>query len=105
MIHLTIYKGNTGKRKTTQEMTFKSILEAIHAGQSSGQFYEILDPSTGRIIDWNEVNVEINDGWYYDETELIWKKCPVESSNESWMKKGLDWLFDTKNEEQGSLVY
>ena len=105
MIHLTIYKGNTRKLKITQEMTFKSIKEAIHAGQSSGHFYEILDPSTGRIIDWNEVNVEINDDWYYDETELIWKKCPVESSNEGWMKKGLDWLFDTKNEGQESLVY
>ena len=105
MIHLTIYKGNTGKRKATQEMTFKSILEAIRVGQSSDQYYEILDPSTGRIIDWNEVNVKIDDGWYYDETEMIWKKCPDESSNESWMKIGLDWLFDTKNEGHGSLVY
>lgn len=105
MVVLTIYQNNSGRRKSSQTIMFDSIQNAIGAGQSSGSYYDIFDTSTGRLIDWDEVNVQIEDGWYYDETELIWKKCQEEQFNENWLKKGIDWLFDTKNEEQGNLVF
>ena len=105
MVRITIYKESTGKRKSTREMMVNSVQEAIQVGQDSGNYYEILDASSGRIIDWNEVNIGIDDGWFYDETELIWKKCTVEAPGEDWLQRGLDWLFDSKNEEKGSLVF
>ena len=105
MVRITIYKGSTGKRKSTRELMVNTVQDAIQIGQESGHYYEILDPSSGRIIDWNEVNIENDDGWFYDETELIWKKCTVEPSGEDWLQRGLDWLFDSKKAEQGSLVF
>lgn len=48
--------------------------EAIEFGQRTGEDYEIFDPVTGKVIDWNEINVCEDDGWYYDEKEYLWKK-------------------------------
>lgn len=50
------------------------LQEAIEFGQKAGSDYEIYDPGTGKVIDWNEVNVREDDEWYYDENESLWKK-------------------------------
>ena len=74
MVILTIFKAANECRKQRQTRNFNSITEAIRYGQISGQYYEIFDTLTGRHIDWEEVNEIIDDGWYYDDPELIWKK-------------------------------
>ena len=74
MVILTIFKAANEGRNKIQTRNFNSITEAIRYGQISGQYYEVFDTITGRHIDWEEVNVTIDDGWYYDEAELIWKK-------------------------------
>jgi hypothetical protein len=74
MVILTIFKAASEGRKKRQTRNFNSIAEAIRYGQISGLYYEIFDTLTGRYIDWEEVNMTIDDGWYYDETELLWKK-------------------------------
>ena len=54
---------------------FESLDEALNFGQNSGKFYEIFDIKNILIIDWNQVNMPVTDeGWYYDDSELIWKK-------------------------------
>ena len=71
MILLTVYKERAGKREKRE---FSGLQEAIDFGQRSGADYEIYDPATGKVIDWNEINVREDDGWYYDEHEFLWKK-------------------------------
>jgi hypothetical protein len=71
MILLTIYKETAGKR---EKMEFARLQEAIEFGQKTGSDYEIYDPVTGKVIDWNEINVSEDDDWYYDEKEFLWKK-------------------------------
>jgi len=75
MILLTVYKEVAGKKEKRE---FSRLQEAIEFGQRSGSDYEIYDPVTGKIIDWNEVNVREDDGWYYDEQEFLWKRCRAE---------------------------
>ena len=50
--------------------------EAIEFGQKTGSVYEIYDPVTGKVIDWNEINVkeQPDEEWYYDDRELLWKR-------------------------------
>jgi hypothetical protein len=79
MILLITYKENNGKingkdRKGIHESILESVEEAVRVGQKSGLYYEVFDSRSGRVIDWNEVNIREEDDWYYDETELIWKK-------------------------------
>ncbi len=71
MILLTVYKNPEEKREKRE---FGMLQEAIEFGQKSGFDYEIFDPCTGKVIDWNEVNVREEDEWYYDENESLWKK-------------------------------
>jgi len=73
MVILKIFKTAEGRKKI-QARNFNSIHEAIRYGQIAGLYYEITDTLSGRCIAWEEVNETIDDGWYYDETELIWKK-------------------------------
>ncbi|MEI7898358.1 MAG: hypothetical protein WCJ26_15075 [bacterium] len=71
MILLTVYREPAGKREKRE---FAKIQEAIEFGQKTGSDYEIYDPFTGKVIDWNEINVHEDDGWYYDEKECIWSR-------------------------------
>ena len=71
MILLTLYKDPEGKRENRE---FALLQEAIEFGQKTGSDYEIFDPHTGKVIDWNEVNVKEDDEWYYDDNEYLWKK-------------------------------
>jgi hypothetical protein len=72
MILLTVYREPAGRREKRE---FARIQEAIEFGQKTGSDYEIYDPVTGKVIDWNEVNVKEEEEWYYDEHEYLWKKC------------------------------
>ena len=80
MVHLSIYKSNNCDWERTREMTVNSIHDAVRIGQESGLYFDIFDPKTSRIIDWNEINIKNDDGWYYDEEELIWKKYREEET-------------------------
>ncbi len=71
MILLTVYRTQEGKREKRE---FAGLQEAIEFGQQSGADYEIYDPMTGQVIDWNQVNVKEEEDWYYDEQEYLWKK-------------------------------
>ncbi|MEI7663849.1 MAG: hypothetical protein WCK34_16700 [Bacteroidota bacterium] len=71
MILLTVYKAPEGKREKRE---FVMLQDAIEFGQKTGSDYEIYDPGTGKVIDWNEINVRDEDDWYYDENEYLWKK-------------------------------
>ncbi len=71
MIILTIHKGGAGRKERRE---FAGIREAIDFGQRTGADYEIYDPATGRVIDWNEINVKEEPEWYYDEREALWKR-------------------------------
>lgn len=76
MVHLTLFKESNGAFLHNQQKKLGSVQEAVQVGQRSGTYYEILDTSTGRIIDWNEVNIREEEEWYYDEAEMIWKRLP-----------------------------
>ena len=71
MILLTVYKAPEGNREKRE---FAMLQDAIEFGQKTGSDYEIYDPGTGKVIDWNEINVRDEDDWYYDEDESLWKK-------------------------------
>jgi hypothetical protein len=71
MILLTLYREPEGKKENRE---FGSLHEAIEFGQKAGTYYDIYDPATGKVIDWNEINVRDEDEWYYDEKEYLWKK-------------------------------
>ncbi len=74
MILLTVYKESAGARERRE---FARLQDAIEFGQKTGSDYEIFDPITGKVIDWNEINVREDDGWYYDEAEFLWKRYSV----------------------------
>jgi hypothetical protein len=71
MLLLTVYKEPAGKKEKRE---FARLQEAIEFGQKTGSDYEIYDPLTGKVIDWNEVNIREEEEWYYDENESLWKK-------------------------------
>ena len=85
MLLLTVYKEPAGKKENRE---FKRLQEAIEFGQNTGSDYEIYDPATGKIIDWNEINVQEDDGWYYDEKEFLWKKFKSEEEIEDCFVSG-----------------
>jgi hypothetical protein len=74
MVILSIFKSTTEGGKRRQTRNFTSVNDAVRYGQISGFYYEIFDTLSGTSIAWEEVNETTDDGWYYDETELIWKK-------------------------------
>ena len=71
MILLTVNQNPEGKKEKRE---FARIQDAIEFGQETGSDYEIFDPGTGKVIDWNEINVREDDDWYYDDNESLWKK-------------------------------
>jgi len=85
MILLTVYKDPVGKREKRE---FIRLQDAIEFAQKTGSDYEIYDPVSGKVIDWNEINVQEDDGWYYDEKEYLWKKCKPEDENEDEILPG-----------------
>jgi hypothetical protein len=85
MILLTVYKEHAGKREKRE---FTRLQEAIDFGQKTGSDYEIYDPVTGKVIDWNEINIHEDDGWYYDEQEYLWKKFKSDDTPDEGMTNG-----------------
>jgi hypothetical protein len=85
MILLTVYKESAGKKEKRE---FTQIQEAIEFGQKTGSDYEIWDPVTGKVIDWNEINVRDDEDWYYDENEYLWKKFKPEDEAEDNLPAG-----------------
>ncbi len=85
MILLTVYKEPAGKREKRE---FARMQEAIEFGQKTGSDYEIYDPLTGKVIDWNEINIHEDDGWYYDEKEYLWKKFRPDEDPEDCFSTG-----------------
>ena len=90
MLLLTVNKGTSGNKEKRE---FAKLNDAIEFGQRSGADYEIFDPATGRTIDWNEVNVREDDGWYYDDKEYLWKRCRPEDEPEDGII-AMDFRFD-----------
>ena len=97
MVLLTIYRKKAEGKIRRCSRTYESVYEAVQAGQNSGFFYDIYDITSRRIIDWNEINVNEDDGWYYDDADFTWKKVPEDISIEEWMRTELPWLFDVEN--------
>jgi hypothetical protein len=85
MILLTVYKGSV---RTKEKREFARLQDAIEFGQKTGSDYEIFDPVTGKVIDWNEINVCEDDGWYYDEKEYLWKKFKSDDDHEDGFPAG-----------------
>ncbi len=85
MILLTVYKEPAGKREKRE---FSRLQDAIEFGQKTGSDYEIYDPVTGKVIDWNEINIREDDGWYYDDSEYLWKKFKSEDDTEDGLHAG-----------------
>ncbi len=85
MILLTVYKEPAGKKEKRE---FARLQEAIEFGQKTGSDYEIYDPVTGKVIDWNEINIREDDGWYYDEQEYLWKKLKSDDDPEDSFPTG-----------------
>ena len=85
MILLTVYREPAGKREKRE---FARLQEAIEFGQKTGSDYEIYDPVTGKVIDWNEINVREEEEWYYDETESLWKKARCADDFDDLMPAG-----------------
>jgi hypothetical protein len=85
MILLTVYKEPAGKREKRE---FARLQEAIEFGQKTGSDYEIFDPVSGKVIDWNEINVREDEDWYYDEKEYLWKKFKPEDDPEDSFPAG-----------------
>ena len=90
MILLTINRENAGKREKRE---FAKLHDAIEFGQRTGMDYEIFDPATGKVIDWNEINVKEEEEWYYDEKEFIWKRCRMADDPEERFTAG-EFHFD-----------
>lgn len=74
MVYLTLYRIGKNNRQNRVTLEFRTVHEAVKFGQQSGQDYEIFDPASGRNIDWNEINTREEEEWYYDESEMSWKK-------------------------------
>ena len=103
MVQLKLFKetnGNklNGNRNEVVVSTVESIEEAIWIGQKSGLFYEVRDMKSGRTIDWNEVNIKAEEDWYYDETEMIWKKRSEAESFEESQKSIFNRFFSFNND-------
>lgn len=91
MILITIYREPSGKKENRE---FARLQDAIHYGQGTGAGYEVYDPSTGRVIDWNEVNAGEDDGWYYDDRELVWKRCSGDDPSADTQPHGFRFIRD-----------
>ncbi|MCK9205243.1 MAG: hypothetical protein M0P58_12530 [Bacteroidales bacterium] len=73
MYLLTFYHLTDDSRQ--RDRKFGSLDEAIEFGRKSGRYYDIYNTTTARTISWNEIHREQNDEeWFYDESELMWKK-------------------------------
>ena len=96
MILLTVYREPAGKREKRE---FSQLQEAIEFGQKSGSDYAIYDPLTGKVIDWNEINVREEDDWYYDDKEYLWKKCRPEEETEDGLPKN-DFRFEKSGQNR-----
>ena len=105
MVQLTISKGTEDKRfdrlaGETVVARVATLEEAISLGQSTGMYYEVLDLSSGRIIDWNEVNLrEDDENWFYDDAEMIWKKYEREEKVMEQANQFNHWEYTFPNNE------
>jgi hypothetical protein len=94
MILLTVYKEPAGKREKRE---FARLQEAIEFGQRTGSDYEIFDPVTGKVIDWNEINIREDEDWYYDEKEYLWKKFKSDDQEDGFSKNDLRYAMNRQN--------
>ena len=97
MVLLKLYK-ETGNRKKKEVILADSIGDAMDAGQKSGLYYEVVDLASGRVIDWNEVNIRPEEDWYYDDSEMIWKKRSSQGVKELTGFAFREWLPGRKEE-------
>ena len=74
MYLLTLITQPFGKRKKNKFKEFSKIQDAIEYGQSTGKVYDIFDSENFRIIDWTEIHQKSEEGWVYNEQDLIWEK-------------------------------
>jgi hypothetical protein len=79
MLLLTVYREPAGKKEKRE---FARFQEAVEFGQRTGLDYEIYDPVTGKIFDWNEINVREEDDWYYDDKEYLWKRARTDEDQD-----------------------
>lgn len=105
MVLLTIYREIAGGKIRRCFRTYQSVYEAVQIGQNSGFYYDIFDTSTWHHIGWDEVNLRVDDGWYYDEADFSWKKAPEEDSIEEWMRREFPWLFFDDDDNPSPLPY
>jgi hypothetical protein len=89
---------NNGNRKKKEVILMESVEDAVAAGQKSGFYYEVIDLVSGRVIDWNEVNIRPEEEWYYDDSELLWKRRSDETIREKAGNSLIDWLLGRKEE-------
>jgi len=94
MILLTVYKESAGQREKRE---FARLQEAIEFGQKTGLDYEIYDPVTGTVIDWNEINIREDDDWYYDEKEYLWKKFKPDDQEDGFSKSDFHYEINRQN--------
>ena len=105
MVQLSIYMESNNRlwdknHKEVISSEVETIEKAIQIGQKSGAYYEIFDTKTCRLIDWNEVNVKVEDDWYYDEGELMWKKQTKTDFFDEQQNSYFDPLFNFNNDNQ-----
>jgi hypothetical protein len=94
MILLTVYKESAGKKEKRE---FAMLQEAIEFGQRTGLDYDIYDPHSNKVIDWNEINVREDDGWYYDEQEYLWKKLKSEDQEDGFSTSEFNYEVTGRN--------
>jgi hypothetical protein len=54
---------------------FRNFPEALMAARRSGTYFDLCDTRSGRTFTWEECTLGEDDGWYYDESEALWKKA------------------------------
>lgn len=103
MVYLITYpeqKSTFSKKENAnrEEILMRTIEEAIQEGQQTGLYYEVYDPQSGRVIDWNEVNIHEQEEWFYDEHDMIWKKGVPEEYRFKPLQSLFEWVAGIKGE-------
>jgi hypothetical protein len=96
MLLLTVYREPAGEKEKRE---FARIREAIEFGQRTGLDYEIYDPVTGKVIDWNEINVREDDDWYYDDKEYLWKRTKSDEDQADELSTA-DFHYETMSQNR-----
>ncbi len=76
MVNLKLYQEGKQTGNSTEIMKFDSLEAAVRFGRQCGCGWEARDLQTGTTCNSDEVEARAEEDWYYDETELIWKRNP-----------------------------